>query len=65
MGDLNKFLYNPHVDTYSKYLIFQAIPKNLLIWGCETWLFIQHSRTSWNYFYSATKERYWELLYSK
>jgi hypothetical protein len=36
-GALTKFLYNQHVDTYSKYLIFQAIPMNLLLWGCEAW----------------------------
>ena len=27
-GALTKFWYNRHVDTYSKYLIFQAIPMN-------------------------------------
>ena len=36
-GALTKFWYNRHVDTYSKYLIFQAIPMNLLLWGCEAW----------------------------
>jgi hypothetical protein len=25
-GALTKFWYNQHIDTYSKYLIFQAIP---------------------------------------
>jgi hypothetical protein len=34
---LTKFWYNQHVDTYSKYLIFQVIPMNLLLWGCEAW----------------------------
>ena len=36
-GALTKFWYNRHVDTYSKYLIFRAIPMNLLLWGCESW----------------------------
>ena len=36
-GALTKFWYNQHVDTYSKYLIFQAIPMNLLLWECEAW----------------------------
>jgi len=36
-GALTKFWYNRHVDTYSKYLIFRAIPMNLLLWGCEAW----------------------------
>ena len=36
-GALTKFWYNQHVDTYSKYLIFRAIPMNLLLWGCKAW----------------------------
>ena len=26
-----------HVYMYSNYIIFQAIPCNLLLWGCEIW----------------------------
>jgi hypothetical protein len=26
-----------HLDIWSKYLLFQAILMNLLLWGCETW----------------------------
>lgn len=37
MGALNYFWYNEHVDTYLKYLMFRAIPGNLLLWGCESW----------------------------
>ena len=37
MGALKNFWDNPHVDLYSKYLLFRAIPMNLLLWGCETW----------------------------
>ena len=37
MGALKKVWDNPHLDTYSKYLLFRAIPMNLLLWGCETW----------------------------
>mgnify|MGYP006196714589 FL=1 len=40
-GALTKFWYNQHVDTYSKYLIFRAIPMNLLLWGCEAWSLCQ------------------------
>ena len=36
MGALKNFWDNPHVDLYSK-ILFQAIPMNLLLWGCETW----------------------------
>ncbi len=37
MGALKEIWCNPHLDTYSKYLLFQAISMNLLLWGCETW----------------------------
>merc|ERR1740136_472084 len=37
MGDLNPFWNDDAVDDYSKYLIFCAIPCNLLLWGCEIW----------------------------
>ena len=37
MGDLKKFWIDDHVDMYSKYMIFRAIPCNLLLWGCESW----------------------------
>ncbi|EJK73168.1 hypothetical protein THAOC_05224, partial [Thalassiosira oceanica] len=35
MGALKHFFNNKHVDTYTKHLIFKAIPLNLLLWGCE------------------------------
>ena len=38
MVDIKIFWYNKHVDVYSKYLIFQAILMNLLLWGGEAWL---------------------------
>jgi hypothetical protein len=38
MGALKEVWQNPHLDIYSKYLLFQAIPINLLLWGCKTWL---------------------------
>ena len=37
MGALKEVWRNPHLDTYSKYLLFCAIPVNLLLWGCENW----------------------------
>jgi hypothetical protein len=37
MGALKEIWQNPHLNTYSKYLLFRAIPVNLLLWGCETW----------------------------
>ncbi|EJK75783.1 hypothetical protein THAOC_02485 [Thalassiosira oceanica] len=36
MGALRHFFFNnKHVDTYSKHLIFKAIPLSLLLWVCE------------------------------
>jgi len=37
MGALKSVWDSPHLDTWSKYLLFRAIPMNLLLWGCETW----------------------------
>jgi hypothetical protein len=37
MGTLKEVWRNPHFDTYSKYLLFRAIPMNLLLWGCKNW----------------------------
>ena len=37
MGALNHFWSDRTVENYSKYLIFRAIPINLLLWGSESW----------------------------
>ena len=37
MGALKTFWRDHHIDMYSKYMIFRAIPCNLLLWGCESW----------------------------
>ena len=37
MGALKEVWQNQHLDIYSKYLLFWAIPMNLLLWGCKTW----------------------------
>ena len=34
MGAMSKVWEDDNVDTYSKYLLFKAIPCNLLLWGC-------------------------------
>lgn len=38
MGALKKYFDNPHVNTFSKYLTFKAVPITLLLWGCEYWI---------------------------
>ena len=37
MGAMSKIWDDDNIDTYSKYLLFKAIPCNLLLWGCESW----------------------------
>jgi hypothetical protein len=37
MGALKNVWNLPNLDIWSKYLLFQAIPMNLLLWGCKTW----------------------------
>ena len=37
MGMLNNLWRNDHVDLYSKYLFFLAMPISQLLWGCEGW----------------------------
>ena len=37
MGMLKHVWENPHIDLYSKYLFFLAMPLNLLLWGCKSW----------------------------
>jgi hypothetical protein len=36
MGALKEIWRNPHINIYNKYLLFRAIPMNLLLWGAET-----------------------------
>ena len=37
MGALREFFKNDHVNLRTKYLIYLAIPINILLWGCESW----------------------------
>ena len=66
MGALKNFWDNPHVDLYSKFLIFRAIPLNLLLWGCETWSMrkqlIDDFGTLKDWINEANDELYWEKL---
>ena len=38
MGALDKFWTDASVDNHRKYLIFIAIPINMLLWVCEIWV---------------------------
>ena len=37
MGALKEIWSNSNLNNYNKYLLFRAIPMNLLLWGCDTW----------------------------
>jgi len=37
MGAMKNIWDNQHIDLYSKYLLFLAIPINQLLLGCESW----------------------------
>ncbi len=37
LGALKNVWNSPHLNIWSKHLLFCAIPMNLLLWGCETW----------------------------
>ena len=43
MGALKFFWSSENVDINAKYLIYMAVPLNLLLWGCESWATTQES----------------------
>jgi hypothetical protein len=43
MGVLKNVWNSFHLDIWSKYLLFWAIPMNLLLWGCKTWSMLKGS----------------------
>ena len=50
IGAMSKIWDDDHVDTYSKYMLFQAIPCNLLLWECESWALRKSLLASLNVF---------------
>ena len=36
MGALKTMWDCPHLELWSKYLLFRSTPMNILLWGCET-----------------------------
>jgi hypothetical protein len=41
MGALKEVWWNPHLHSYSKYLLFESTLMNLFLWGCKTWVLWQ------------------------
>ena len=58
MVALAKFCTDDSVDNLSKYLIFLAIPINLLLRGCESWELRTSLLKSLRYFYTAASNSY-------
>ncbi len=52
MGALKTVWNCPHLNIFSKYLLFRAIPMNLLLWGCKTWSIRQALLNKMKYFYT-------------
>ena len=57
MGALKHYWDNPYTDLKSKYVIFQAIPASLLLWGCETWALRQSHIDQLNSFWHRSIRR--------
>ena len=56
---LEKLWRDHHIDMYSKYMIFWAIPWNLLLWGFESWAFRQSPLDKLDVFLHRGIRRIW------
>ena len=65
MGAISKIWDDDHVDTYPKYLLFKAIPCNLLLWGCKIWALRKSLLTSLEVFLHRGKRRILKIRTSK
>ena len=50
MRMLKNVCEDSHIDLYSKYLFFMAMPLHLLLWGCKSWAFNKSSSDDLNIF---------------
>ena len=60
MGALKNVWNSPHLDIWSKYLLFCAIPMNLLLWGCETWSMRKALANKLEVFYIIISDAFFE-----
>ena len=63
MGALKHFWRSNKVDTHAKYLIYMAIPLNLLLWGCESWALPQSSLAKLEAFHHTTIRRILQITW--
>ena len=65
MGALKEIWRNPHLDIYNKYLLFRAIPMNLLLWGAETWSLRKSQLDQLEVFLHRSIQRILQILMTK
>ena len=58
MGALAKLWTDASVDNLSKYIIFLAIPTNLLLWGCVIWALRTSLLKILRYYYTIASDAY-------
>jgi Reverse transcriptase (RNA-dependent DNA polymerase) len=51
VGALKNFFRNKHVSLLAKFQIFQAIPINTVLWGCESWAMTENISRKLQAFY--------------
>jgi hypothetical protein len=56
---------NPHLNIYNKYLLFRAIPMNLLLWGAETWSLCKSQLNQLEVFLHHSIRRILQILISQ
>jgi hypothetical protein len=64
MGALKEVWRNPHLDVYSKYLLVQAIPMNILLWGVKTWSLWKSQLDQLEVFLHCSIQRILQILMS-
>jgi hypothetical protein len=65
MGVLKEIWRNPHLNIYNKYLLFHAIPMNLLLWGAETWSLRKTQLDQFEIFLHRSIHRILQILMTK
>ena len=64
MGALKFFWLSEKVDILSKYLIYMAVPVNLLLWGCESWALTKVSLKKLEVFHMRSLRRILKIKWS-
>jgi hypothetical protein len=65
MGASKEIWRNPHLNIYNKYLLFQAIPMNLLLWVAETWSLCKSQLNQLEVFLHCSIRQIFQILISQ